>query len=625
MRGPHPPPPKVRFVFDDTLSGKEHYTVKSDKYHDNRNVQNLDAVKRVRQERRQDRKLRTTPPPHDDEQQQASDAPPPIWYNIEHSSQETMMKNQKRWKPADNTLSSSLPLNMDTNLCGKYAQQASVHHPNNYYYPSISSSQQQRVPLNSQSKVLITGILSPLGFHLTLALHRQCNVTNFIGIDAQIPNDPLNRLEMQDRLEVLLDEISNSKKDSTNGKSLWFVPFLGLEPKHSKNEPLSKIEERQRRQEQLVKIRTHPDHYIIDDATKVDDVSSLLFNTHEKYGIPMSPGVNSDGYGTLDLIAEYQPTHIVHLARTQSESLLNSKKYDPHKLEQDGESSISSISHMYEFRMGMVGMEQLLSSVIAQSTTPPSSESSSAVTPHLVYASSYDAQYFSETSKRLLAQQQNHPRNEEIMLGEGDQLANRKHNSPPRGFHGVSHLIDEILATTYHGLHGISAIGLRFDAIYGPRGFGTPSTSLPILNVNRMRNNIGVSPDVMLSEVLVRRMYHKWMQMIEGGRTEDEDYVGLIEESGLSYSSHHPRDFVYVEGKKYFVAWFGSISSTKSALSLTSNMSSSNVPCRCRWCNNSSDAVQSSAAGFPNDIQHWLWGNEYTFVICRQARTSLPR
>eukprot|EP00984_Skeletonema_dohrnii_P014976 scaffold6412_cov147-Skeletonema_dohrnii-CCMP3373.AAC.3 len=569
------PPPEIPFAFD--ASRQHHYHHPTEKDVPSKSVGSnndgngnqqyyLDKAKREQKERRQNRKRRTTPPLPSSTLQESQDAPPPIWYNLDHSSYNTVSANQKRWENNNDNdgynTASSPQLDTNTILCGKYAQQASLNHPQNYYHPpplSSSTTHQQPLPLNSQSKVLITGILSPLGFHLTLALHRQCNITNFIGIDSQMPNDPLSRLEMQDRLEVLLDELSttkNGKKESSSsGKSLWHVPFLGLESKHpAKNEPRWRVEERERREKLLVKMRRFPHGSIVDN------------DVYEKYGIPPSPGVNQDGYGTLDLIAEYRPTHIVHLAGTQSESLLNSKRYyDPQKKktegDDDGESSISSRPHLYELRMGMVGMEQLLSSAVAQTMIPPPppSESLSGNTalrttpppPHVVYASSYDARYYSETSKRLTSQQQHHHnnnRNKEIMLGEEEQLTNRKHHVSPRGFHGVSHLIDEILASTYHGLHGLQAIGLRFDAIYGPRGFGAPSTSVPILNVNRMRKNVGVSPDVALAEVEVRRLYRKWMRMVVEEYEEEEEF-SLMEESGWLHASHHPRDFVFVEGE----------------------------------------------------------------------------
>ena len=411
-----------------------------------------------------------------------------------------------------------------------------------------------------------------------------------------MPNDPLSRLEMEDRLLVLLDEIQSG------GKSLWYVPFLGLEGKPPKNTDVQQKweESERRRQRLLVHIRNHPHHFIIDESNNDNDAlsSSSTFNAQpfKKFGIPPSPGVNHQGYGTLDIIAEYRPTHIVHLAGSQSESFLSSKRRRNKKQseeEGDGESghsvggSVSSRPHLYELRMGMTGMEQLLSSVIAQSMVPPLLSSTSATfvdeddikakmqMPHVVYASSYDARYFSNVAQRINSQQDHQQQYQKngIVLGEQNDKwhHNHHHSSPPRGFHGVSHLINEILATSYHGLHGLSTIGLRFDAIYGPRGFGAPSTSVPILNVNRMRKNVGVSSDVALAEAGVRRLYRKWMNMIkknneeiESSEDDDEEeeeagghrrlleekkQLSLIEEAGWVHASHHPRDFVFVDGK----------------------------------------------------------------------------
>ena len=655
-----------------------------------------DSSATTMKQRRLNRKLRTTPPrlsssdspfSSSAQKQQADDSysPLPIWYNLDHSSFNTILTNQKRWKSesdgGSNNNNGAL-LNLDTNfhLCGKHAQQAASFHPQNYYpqLPLLSSSSSSsssttsatnhhhhrhyQQPLDSQSKVLITGILSPLGFHLALALHRQCNITNFVGVDTQMPNDPLSRLEMLDRLEVLLEELSPSSSLNSNGdadkdgsgssgKSLWYVPFLGLEGKqpspnkdHNNNDS-SKMrfaKERQRRQRQLVNIRNHPHHFILDENAQQqqkNDAAPFLsfFNPqpYKKFGIPPSPGVNHNGYGTLDIIAECRPTHIVHLAGSQSESLLNVKQmmkiqhdhhyrhlqqhYHPKQQEEeegedndeeegDGENSISSRPHLYELRMGMTGMEQLLSSVIAQTMVKPSLAASAALNnnndvqnydddvdlnkmmqmPHVVYASSYDARYFSDTANRLNFQQQKQQEqdlhyyqhdnnssrksNKEIILGEQHKERHHHHSSssPPRGFHGVSHLINEIIAATYDGLHGVSTIGLRFDAVYGPRGFGAPSTSIPILNVNRMRKSIGVSPDVALAEAEVRRLYRKWMKMIKEKNVEDGDVedveghdrrrldekkrLSLIEEAGWLHASYHPRDFVFVEGKNLCVS-----------------------------------------------------------------------
>jgi hypothetical protein len=120
--------------------------------------------------------------------------------------------------------------------------------------------------------------------------------------------------------------------------------------------------------------------------------------------------------------------------------------------------------------------------------------------------------------------------------------------------------MDEVLASTYYALYGVSSVGLRFDAVYGPRGFGVPSTSVPIYNIHRIRRG-GVSSDVDLAETAVRRLYRKWVDAVkkDKSRSEEADKKkvdaasavehSLVEEAGWLHAAHDPRDFVYVEGE----------------------------------------------------------------------------
>ena len=62
------------------------------------------------------------------------------------------------------------------------------------------------------------------------------------------------------------------------------------------------------------------------------------------------------------------------------------------------------------------------------------------------------------------------------------------------------------LYASYHALHGIFSIRLLFNSIYGPRGFGVPSTLVPISHKSRKRRR-GVSPDVDLALVAVKGLY----------------------------------------------------------------------------------------------------------------------
>lgn len=542
-----------------------------------------------RSRRRSDRKSRTTPSNNASQWNSEgvilegvvkshlhSGALIPLWYELDHLATETIEALHERWRPEENdaTTIKDDPTTIDTQftLCGAHAKEASHHYPDNY--------QQQQRPLGPQSRVLISGILSPLGLHLALALHRQCNVTTFLGLDTEIPNDPLARLEQQERLAVLMEELENVKQLQ--------VPFLGLEGKRGRKQPRHEREAKAR-EERLVELGSlgGSDNYNTANA----DGSSLDYSIpYQKYGIPLSPGTDPSGAGPLEILLEYRPTHVVHLAGTQSDSLLNSKNANdpsrtPAYLDKEDEDeailkeSISSRPHLYELRMGVTGMEQLLSAVVAQTVLPPrygrddgSAPSSSKQMsesdlnkmrrPHVVYASSYDAHYFGDTASRINDKSMSRGPSGDMSASFEDgseslgiPMSTLSHQRPPRGLHGVSRLIDEVLSAAYNALHGVSSIGLRFDAIYGPRGFGVPSTSVPIYNINRIRKG-GVSSDVDLAETAVRRLYRKWRNVVKEAEGNEEESRGdsfvrkdvdLIEEAGWLHAAHDARDFVYVE------------------------------------------------------------------------------
>jgi hypothetical protein len=68
-------------------------------------------------------------------------------------------------------------------FCGTFTKTASKLYPNLY-----------RNPLNHTSVVILSGILSPLGFHLAHAL-KACNVSKIIGIDPMLPNNYNHRMQ----------------------------------------------------------------------------------------------------------------------------------------------------------------------------------------------------------------------------------------------------------------------------------------------------------------------------------------------------------------------------------------------------------------------------------------------
>ncbi|KAL7464977.1 hypothetical protein ACHAXS_009235 [Conticribra weissflogii] len=517
-----------------------------------RHIQNWQTRQSLTMERR---RRRTTPPSN------GGSSTTPRWYRLDHLAPDAIATWHRRWRKQNDDMDrrdnhmdergnphdhDDDPINPDSfPLCGAHAKDAAKHHPQNYH-PSAHT------PLGPTSRVLVTGILSPLGMRLALALHRQCNVTDFAGLDAEIPNDPLARLEQQERLAVLVSELG----DARNFQPLK-VPFLGLEGRTTKRG------ERHRHRNQR-------------DETKPGRGNDNAGTSFQMFGIEVHPGMDPHGAGALDALREYRPTHVVHLAGTQADALLNPKNAPratsaTTKEEEEDHilvAGISSRPHLFELRMGTTGMEQLLAGVVAQNADEFRSDDDSrktTTTPHVVYASSYDAHYFAETSSRLNGNIDSGTTDEgganENPLGWHPSSSSSSSSSwnsglrPPRGLHGLSRLVDELLASTYFALHGVTSVGLRFDAIYGPRGFGVPSTSVPIYNVHRIRNGGGVSPDVDLAETAVRRLYRKWMaertetESTRVEHTEDEDspQVNLIEEAGWSHAAHDPRDFVFVD------------------------------------------------------------------------------
>jgi len=570
----------------------------------------------------------------------------PKWYELHHDIEGTILNIQNRWSNDEGSgdkggkSGSSDDHDSDekidiSSLCGHNTQSAASQHPLNYLHSPSSNSSHQT--LNSNSRILITGILSPLGIHLAIALYRQCSITNFIGLDTQFPNDPMNRLEQLERWSVLKQELENVD---------LIVPFLGLEMKSHReggtyeeekmylevnSGPLSGTN-REYHEKTLVELR--------EQATKKQSSTDSKSYTkpYRRYGIPLTPGTTKSGSGPLDIILSYRPTHIVHLAGTQSDSLLNSNYHQggggdeshestifQNKEEEEDDILIESISsrpHLFDLRMGMTGMEQLLSGVVAQTMISPSTnaydhnngdvykdtekkELAKRKRPHVVYASSYDALHFRDMAHHLnkkKTSKRGSSFDEESVLGHSISQSPQP-KRPPRGLHGVSRLIDELIASSYHALHDIPSVGLRFDSIYGPRGFGVPSTSVPIFHSDRIkpgRTKRGVSPDVDLAETAVRNLYKGWSSEVkikldkeaeeeEGDDDEEEEEENrrrrlsevkkshrsdlvdrfnkltseqqqahshhvnpnpnLIEETGWMHVAHDPRDFVFVEGK----------------------------------------------------------------------------
>ena len=108
----------------------------------------------------------------------------------------------------------------ESNPCGIHAKRAP------------SSNFQKRDELNSNSHVLVTGVLNPIGFHLVMALRERCGVEHIYGIDPMFPNTVIHRLHyLQPKLSILTDD-----------KWMWLpLPYVGLEAKRKHKSKKSEI------------------------------------------------------------------------------------------------------------------------------------------------------------------------------------------------------------------------------------------------------------------------------------------------------------------------------------------------------------------------------------------------
>ena len=487
----------------------------------------------------------------------------PLWFKLGYTDDSALLINDQRWsgKPV-NTGQTDQVYDSTFHLCGEHARGAAQTHPDNYFPLNSANGHHDVAPLGPSSRVFITGLLSPLGIHLALALSRQCNVTSIYGTDSQFPNEPLARLEMSERLQLLMNELGGAVEIS--------LPYLGLESYSQADSSFMRSDRDDRRRSVTGLLGRKLAQSLESNAPRKRPARA------NKYGLSSNPGLSPDGVGILNSLLDYNPTHVVHLAPTQSDALLGSRASPADHLmnrEEEEEDllqeTISTRPHLYDLRMNNVGMEQLLSTLSNRALRKSEGKKGAEVLPHFVYASSHDAMRFADSDKRMNSRSQPNRRKSQD-AGEDDAVAGRSdhrhHKRRPRDLHGMSHLQAEIMASSYTSMYGISTVGLRFDAIYGKRGFGTPSTSVPLFHSLRTRKRRGTSPTVDTVEAAVRRVYRKWMDVVRAAKKEWEDEeeedetkrsvsmdgessTSLVEETGWSHLAHDRRDFVYLDGK----------------------------------------------------------------------------
>ena len=238
------------------------------------------------QKRAHERLVRSRPPPSPTNMDQNDTR----WYTMERqqtrsSREETLLDE----KPADQ-------------VCGAFAQRASLNHPEAYT---------ARAALNSKSVVLITGILNPVGLSLALYLKERCGVQKLVGIDNMYPNTVLNRIQLQDRLQLLTTTFPKMKA--------VILPFIGLDPKYKKG--------------------------------------SAFNNQNEEYNI-------------MDM----KPTHVVHLS-SYAQEVYSDAQIDPHWINTNSpyidDEDDARHSYLYQLRSSMISMEQILSSILSTTAERP--------------------------------------------------------------------------------------------------------------------------------------------------------------------------------------------------------------------------------------------------------------
>ena len=279
------------------------------------------TLQRRLNKRAEERRKRTTPPMAI----QANDiAPYQVLVSMDQQQQQQELQHLSNG--ADNEDSSLATFADPSEICGINAQEASKHNPQSFL---------KRDVLNSNSKVLITGILSnPVAFHLALTLKAHCGVEVMVGIDPMLPNTISNRLKLVEQMKIL----------TTNAPKMIqpiLVPMLGLDPRVKKSKKDSPSE--------------HP----------------VMLSTT----------------GELNLL-NFKPTHIVHLStstpnRNPPEEVPPPAVYrpkrplSPYQISEDDPYEPS----LFSIRSSLTAMEQILASIVS------SSEDKSGEPPHLTYAS----------------------------------------------------------------------------------------------------------------------------------------------------------------------------------------------------------------------------------------------
>ena len=245
--------------------------------------QQLHELNSLSQERSKTRRERTRPPPLNSD-------PSTIITQLQLS-----MTPTDRFNIQDSHVKKKFD-SVSSDICGAHAKNASRIYPQLFPKHGV---------LNKDSMVLITGILSPLGFHLAMKLALQCKVQVIISIDPIYPNTYRNILRSQQTIAFFTKHIPQLQLPVT-------VNFVGLDRRRNEHEPDLKI--------------------FLNTTGEINLVSSKI-------------------------------THVLHLA--SSDPFLY-RDFTDEKYKERYESRHSYVAddrllgHLFGFRQSLVGMEQVL-------------------------------------------------------------------------------------------------------------------------------------------------------------------------------------------------------------------------------------------------------------------------
>jgi len=187
---------------------------------------------------------------------------------------------------------------LQEDLCGASAREA--------WADDAGESFPSKFVLSSKSRVLITGILNPVGMHLALALKSVCGVEVIAGVDPMFPNTVLNRMELLDRIKLLVTNVPKLIQPIV-------LPLIGLDPRKN-------LQKGPPKEQDILKVT-----------------------------------------GELNLL-QHKPTHIIHLA-SYGEHLYRDDRSEALRNMQSPYGSAYHVPDMYRLRSSLLSMEQLLQSL----------------------------------------------------------------------------------------------------------------------------------------------------------------------------------------------------------------------------------------------------------------------